>query len=180
MYWPIGNIVLTPLVKLGIAAAIVAAVAGSGYYVYRNIYSDGYDKATLEGEIKLNDFKNSLRDKFTKQLETQAAVEAALRAQVQRAQEDKQNEIKAINERNQRIVDGLRNRSSRSDSRPAEIASPAAPANVGAGARCTGRELSREDGEFLAGEAARAEILKQALMECRRNYKALEEQIKQK
>ena len=38
--------------------------------------------------------------------------------------------------------------------------------NPGAPQTCTGAELSREDGEFLAGEAARGNVLRAALKAC--------------
>lgn len=60
----------------------------------------------------------------------------------------KQYEIAKVSADYQRTINGLRNRANR----PASLPNPTNPP-----ATCTGAQLYREDGEFLAGEAARAE-----------------------
>jgi hypothetical protein len=79
----------------------------------------------------------------------------------------KENEIKAINRRHASIVSSLQQRASRPEA-------PSNPTTETVTAVCTGTgssgdRLYREDAEFLIGEATRAETLKQALLECRRN-----------
>ena len=166
-----------PLVKIIVVVVLVAGLVAGGLYIRNSIYNQGYEKAELEGEVKLNDFKATMREQFAKQLEQQKAVEDDLRARAIKAQEDKENEVKAINDHYDRIVAGLRTRASRNDPSPSKGTDPSATSANSAGARCTGRELSREDGVFLAREAARAEVLKRKLIECMRNYKALEEKL---
>ena len=79
-------------------------------------------------------------------------------------QKDKENAIKDLNKRHASIVDSLRQR----PERPSNPASEAASApSVCTGAGSTGDRLYRQDAEFLIGEAARAEILKQTLKACR-------------
>ncbi len=81
---------------------------------------------------------------------------------------DKYDAIRALNDRHRAIVDGLRQRASRP--LPGAVSSPAGTA-AGSGF-CTGAELHREDGEFLAGEAARADELRAELSACYQQYEA--------
>jgi len=74
--------------------------------------------------------------------------------------QEKEDEIRSINARHASIVSSLQQR-------PTREQSPTLPV-VSSGARSTGKQLFREDAEFLIGEATRAEILKQALLECRK------------
>ena len=74
--------------------------------------------------------------------------------------EGKNREIESITSQYELVVGELRQRSSR----------------VPDAANCkgtTGAELSREDAEFLAGEAARADRLRSALNACYQQYEAM-------
>jgi hypothetical protein len=78
---------------------------------------------------------------------------------------DKEDAIKTINKRHAGIVNGLRQRAER----PVPSISQETPvAPVSSGARSTGESLYREDAEFLIGEAAKADILREALTVCRK------------
>ena len=79
---------------------------------------------------------------------------------------DKEDAIKTINKRHASIVNGLRQRAER----PVAIlvSKEASPASISSGARSTGESLYREDAEFLIGEAAKADILREALNMCRK------------
>lgn len=77
---------------------------------------------------------------------------------------DKENAIKTINKRHAVIVSGLRKRAERPPAPVKEVVTP--PVSSGAGS--TGESLYREDAEFLIGEAAKADILREALNMCRK------------
>lgn len=79
---------------------------------------------------------------------------------------DKEDAIKTINKRHASIVNGLRQRAER----PVAIlvSKEASPAPISSGTRSTGESLYREDAEFLIGEASKADILREALKNCRR------------
>jgi len=103
-----------------------------------------------------------------------AAAERAARDAEQHLQEaantyqtERQNEISALRRKHDALVDSLHDRASRGAS-----ALPGAASNAKAG---TGAGLSREDGQFLAGEAARADSLRAALEACYRQYDAARE-----
>lgn len=78
---------------------------------------------------------------------------------------DKEDAIKSINKRHAAIVSGLRQRTER----PITITTvkEVSSASVCTGTGSTGEQLYREDAEFLIGEAAKADILREALKTCR-------------
>ena len=75
---------------------------------------------------------------------------------------EKEDAIKDLNKRHTAVVNSLQQRPSRT----APTEAPSSP-SVCTGAGSTGDRLYREDGEFLIGEATRAEVIKQALRACR-------------
>lgn len=77
----------------------------------------------------------------------------------------KDAEIQAINNRLESVTRELRKRPSRTNQ---------SPTSCQAG---TGTSLFAEDGEFLIGEAARADRLREALKECYARYEALENSL---
>lgn len=88
------------------------------------------------------------------QLEVNAALETSvsLLNSALKDLKDKDEQIQNINNRNAALINSLQQRPSRKDN-------PTASTNSRS---CTGAELLREDGEFLAREAARADkILKE-------------------
>jgi hypothetical protein len=97
--------------------------------------------------------------------------EQSLQAQADRLREEKDNEIRNLNARAAALTNSLRDRPSRT----ATIASTV-PSSTGLSCpalTCTGAELSREDGEFLAGEASRADELRAALKQCYKQYESV-------
>lgn len=82
-------------------------------------------------------------------------------AKTQKIIEGKNREIESINSRYELVVGELRQRSARMPDPPADCKG------------VTGAELSREDAEFLAGEAARADRLRSALNACYIQYEAM-------
>jgi hypothetical protein len=78
---------------------------------------------------------------------------------------DKEDAIKSINKRHATIVSGLRQRTERPVTVPTVKEASSAPVCTGTGS--TGEQLYRQDAEFLIGEAAKADILREALKTCR-------------
>ena len=85
-------------------------------------------------------------------------VQNELQIQLDNERVKKNAEIKSINAKHNAIVSELRNRPSRGTS------------NTKDGKTCTGADLSREDAEFLVGEAARADEVVAELNYCYSNY----------
>jgi hypothetical protein len=120
----------------------------------------------IELKVKLDEQKQEL---------TQKAKETSkeIGNEITSIDSTKQNKIKDINRSSTGILNGLQQRPSRAnqsdysrDSCDAE--SPKAS---------TGRELSREDAEFLAREATRADQLRLELDSCYKQYDLVKESI---
>lgn len=94
-------------------------------------------------------------DEYVLGLESSLKASGALLADALKDKETLENEKTALSNTHKLMVDGLRNRASRAESKASSTNITAAPIVV----TCTGAELSREDAEFLAGEAARAEAV---------------------
>jgi hypothetical protein len=107
--------------------------------------------------------------KFLKYRQQQQALvleqEQQHKAKLTEQLKDKEDAIKGINKRHAAIVSGLRQRTERPLTVPSvkEVSS----ASVCTGAGSTGEQLYRQDAEFLIGEAAKADILREALKTCR-------------
>ena len=83
----------------------------------------------------------------------------------ERTRKNKDAEIKAINNRLELVTRELRQRPSRTDQSSTTCTTG------------TGASLYAEDGEFLIGEAARADRLREALKECYERYEALRKEL---
>lgn len=117
----------------------------------------GYKYGSNKETVKFLEYQNA-----QKALMLQA--EKDNRHKILSLQKDKENAIKDLNKRHDSIVDSLRQRPERPSS-PASEASSTSSVCTGAGS--TGDRLYRQDAEFLIREAAKAEILRQALKACR-------------
>jgi len=82
-------------------------------------------------------------------------------AQIIKNKKEKEDEIRNINSRHASILSSLQQRTSREQAQTLPV--------VSAGARSTGQQLFREDAEFLIGEATKAMILRQSLIDCRKD-----------
>lgn len=90
--------------------------------------------------------------------------EAALQASMDKLREDKNREAAKLRRTVAALTDSLRDR----PDRPADPASSAGASSAG----CTGAELYKPDGNFLVGEAARADQIRLALKSCQDAYQA--------
>jgi hypothetical protein len=158
---------MNPWVILGVVLAIGAA-AGGGYY-------KGNSAGKAEVQQLWDKEKAEQYAEYAKGQEAARQKEQELQAQADRLRRDKDAEIRNINARATALANSLRDRNSRAS----ETNSSANAAGTGqAGPSCTGAELSREDAEFLAGEAARADSLRTALNQCLAQYEAARNTVK--
>lgn len=154
---------MNPWVILGFVLA-VATAGGVGFY-----------KGDELGRAAIQQLWDSEK---TKQFEAYAAAQDAARAKEQALQasadqlrKEKDREIRDLNARAVALTNSLRER----PARPATQSSPV-PSTASAGcapASCTGAGLSREDAQFLAGEAARADELRTSLKQCLAQYESM-------
>lgn len=119
-------------IYIGALLACLGALAGAGWYVHTNA---------------LNKQRIELLEQHNKDLVRSQEATISLQVKKDKALEELQKQISSHDARIKRLVSELSKRPKRTD--------PPVPSK--AGSTCTGAELYREDGEFLAGEASRAE-----------------------
>lgn len=108
--------------------------------------------------------------KFLKYRQSQQSLvlaqEEEHKQQLVKQLKDKEDAIKSLNQRHVAIVNSLRQRTERPIT--LTFSTETSGSSVSTGAGSTGQQLYREDAEFLVGEAAKADILREALKSCRR------------
>lgn len=108
--------------------------------------------------------------KFLKYRQSQQSLvlaqEEEHKQQLVKQLKDKEDAIKSLNQRHASIVNSLRQRTERPIT--LTFSTETSGSSVSTGAGSTGQQLYREDAEFLVGEAAKADILREALKSCRR------------
>ena len=154
---------MNPWLILGFVLA-VAAAGGAGLY-------QGHELGVAEVQQKWDKERAA-------QLAEHAAAQAAAREKEQELQasadllrKDKDREIRDLNARTAALTNSLRDRPSRPTTETSAL-----PSTASAGCAptsCTGAGLSREDAQFLAGEATRADELRAALKQCHAQYDTL-------
>lgn len=165
---------ISPLMIRIIAILVVlTALVGGGWYLHHSGYQSGYAVAEQIGEAKLTTYREEQRKQLDEFYAKQRQLEADLQKKMQDSLMEKENEIKAINDRHAALVSSLRSRPSRNSGTPVVIETPVITTFECTRVPSTGEELSREDAEFLAGEAASADILKEALKQTRKAYEAI-------
>jgi hypothetical protein len=97
--------------------------------------------------------------------------EQELQANADAIRQEKDREIRNLNARTTALTNSLRDRSERPTTEASTLPSTTTNGSIATG--CTGKELYRPDGEFLAREAARADELRFLLKQCRDQYEAL-------
>jgi len=151
---------MNPYLILGGVLAIGLA-AGGGYY-------KGNSAGKSEVQQAWDREKTEQYAVHAKALEEAVEKQQQLQMEADKLRQEKDSEIRNINARATALVNSLRDRQSRSA--PTTSTVPSA-ASVGPSA-CTGKELYREDGEFLVRIAREADELKAALDQCYKQYNA--------
>jgi hypothetical protein len=143
-----------------------ALMVGSSLLVVALIYNAGYSRGHNLAELTHKEVLAKLAQKHAEEtadaLHKQAMVAKALAEKSQGILKEKNRELNHVVRSRDALALQLRERRSREDQ--ARSATDSAGSNAGQpGGVCTGRELSREDAEFLVGEAAKADALRGAL-----------------
>lgn len=149
-----------------VIVGFVLAVSGA--------FTTGYWRGNNAGQLTVQQQWDQER---IKQETEYAAAQAAAREKEQELQrsadslrKEKDREIRDLNARASSLTNSLRDRQARA----AQGSSvPGAAGTGSATASCTGAGLSREDAQFLAGEATRADELRVALKQCIAQYQAV-------
>lgn len=126
------------LIKIGIILAVIGGLYGSHtYFVHKAV------------NVKEQELRAEFRQQMLESIEDATRTEDRLRISLNKKIADRDKQIANITAEHARLNRMLNTRPSREDNSPTPGSEPS----------CTGSQLYREDGEFLAGEAARAEKL---------------------
>lgn len=149
-----------------ITAAILALIVSLAMWmVYREGVKAGRDEVTVEWQA---DRIAQARANAAAQLRARER-EQTLRETIDHLRGEYGQKIQRITVERDALVRELRRR----PERPADYVPPtAAVAGAESAASCSGDQLYRSDGEFLAGLAADADVVRASLMECRQAYDA--------
>ncbi len=139
----------------------VGAAAGGGYY-------KGNSAGKSEVQQQWDKEKAEQYAAYAKGQEEARQREQALQADADKLRREKDAEVRNINARAAALANSLRER----QARPADADSVSSAASAGSGA-CTGKNLYREDGEFLVRIAREADELRAALQQCYKQYQAI-------
>jgi hypothetical protein len=150
---------MNPWVILGFVLAVGAA-AGGGYY-------KGNSAGKSEVQQAWDKEKAEQFAEYAKAQEEARLREQELQANADKLRKEKDAEIKTINARAAALSNSLRDR----QARPAKTSTVSSTTSVGSSA-CTGKELYREDGEFLVRISREADELAAALKQCYAQYDA--------
>ena len=152
-----------PWVLLTFVLAIGAA-AGGGYY-------KGNTAGKAEVQAEWAKEKAEQYAEYAKGHEAARAREQEMQAAADKLRREKDAQIRDINARATALANSLRDRQDRPTAQSSAVSGTTAVGPTAAG--CTGKELYRPDGEFLAREAARADELRILLKQCRDQYETI-------
>ncbi len=139
----------------------VALAYGAGHW-------QGDEAGQAKVQQKWDHEKADMLAKHAEEVEKAREKEQNWQRAADNIRQDKDREIKNLNARATALANSLRDR----PSRPAE--GSAVPSSAGAGqGGCTGKELYREDGEFLVRLAREADELRAALKQCYKQYESV-------
>lgn len=151
---------LNPWVLLAFVLAVGAA-AGGGYY-------KGNSAGKAEVQAEWDREKAAQYAEYAKAQELARQREQDMQTASDKLRKEKDAEIRNINARATALSNSLRDRKER----PSEGSTVSSAAHLGQGG-CTGKELYREDGEFLVRVAREADELRVALRQCYAQYEAV-------
>ena len=154
---------MNPWLILGFVLA-VAAAGGAGLY-------QGHEMGMAEVQQKWDKERAAQEAEYAAAQAAAREKEQALQAGADQLRQEKDREIRNLNARATALSNSLRDRQERPTAEASAVpsATDARPAATG----CTGKELYRPDGEFLAREAARGDELRILLKQCRDQYETL-------
>lgn len=149
--------------KVLLELTIAAILVGLCWYAYNVVY----DRGAASVQVKWDKEKSEIQAQSAKVAADALATTKTLAATIETQRSNSNAQITALNTSLAGAIAGLRDRPSR-DSQSNVPSDPSTGAGVGG----TGAGLYREDGEFLAREAARAKRLAIRLTQCQAQYNA--------
>jgi hypothetical protein len=150
---------MNPYLILGVVFAVGVAGAGGLY--------KGHKLGKAEVQQAWDKEKAAQYAEYAKGQEEARRREQELQANADQLRREKDAEIRNINARATALSNSLQHRQSRSEADSLSSSSGARQAS------CSGKELYREDGQFLVRIAGEADELRTALKQCYTQYEAL-------
>lgn len=155
--------------KVWLEIAVVGVLVAAGWFGYNWVYDRGAASVQVRWDAERAEVARQ-----SAQIKADAAAQALSLQQAMDKQRGVTNaQVDALHAALGAAVAVLRERPERPSGGGAPNAAPAGPAPS-----CTGAQLFRQDGEFLAGEAARADELRLQLAECQAAYGRAVEALK--
>jgi hypothetical protein len=146
-----------------IAGSVIAVVLAFGVGYWKG---DEAGQATVQQQWDKE--KADAYAKYAEEVEKAREKEQNWQRAADNIRQEKDREIKNLNARATALSNSLRER----QTRPAEGSAVSSVASVGQSG-CTGKNLFREDGEFLVRIAREADELRAALKQCYTQYEAV-------
>jgi hypothetical protein len=149
------------------ALAVIIAAGIAGAYGYMR----GEESGRLQVQSKWDAERAELEAIHARDQQIAREREKLMQQSADRLRQEKDIEIRNLNARSTALANSLRDRPSRTTNESSAVSSAT---NVRPSAAvCTGAGLSKEDGEFLAREATRADELRASLKQCQSQYEAM-------
>ena len=149
-------------------AAVILVIACFG------AYKRGLHHGEAKIQAKWDSERTAIMQAAQQAIQERIAAEEQLRRQADEQQKTYQQKITRLTADRDALLRSVRERPSRDSG--GDVPGTAAAGDRCAG--CTGAGLSREDAEFLVGEAARADRIAEQLSACVAQYEAAREAVK--
>ena len=139
-------------------------------------YGAGHWQGDTAGQAKVqaqwDKEKAKLAEEYAANVALMREKEQVMQGNADKLREDKNRELREANARNTALLNSLQHRPNRTEG--SGVSTTASNGKDG----CTGKELYREDGEFLVRFAREADELRVALKQCYAQYEAARQTVK--
>jgi hypothetical protein len=145
-----------------IAGSVVAVVLAYGVGHWQ-----GDDAGQAKIQAKWDQERAKLAEEYAANVTAMREKEQAMQGNADKLRQEKDRELKKVADTNKLLLDSLRHRPERTEG-------SGVSQTPGTGqSSCTGKELYRQDSEFLIGIAREADELRIALKQCYAQYDSL-------
>jgi hypothetical protein len=145
-----------------IAGSVVAVVLAYGVGHWQ-----GDDAGQAKIQAKWDQERAKLAEDYAANVTAMREKEQAMQGNADKLRQEKDREIREINAKSIALANSLRDRPNRTEG--SGVSQTPGTGQSG----CTGKELYKQDGEFLIGIAREADELRAALKQCYAQYDAL-------
>jgi hypothetical protein len=145
-----------------IAGSVVAVVLAYGVGHWQ-----GDDAGQAKIQAKWDQERAKLAEEYAANVTAMREKEQAMQGNADKLRQEKDREIREINAKSIALANSLRDRPNRTEG--SGVSQTPGTGQSG----CTGKELYKQDGEFLIGIAREADELRAALKQCYAQYDAL-------